>query len=151
MAKAYASVPQFSIFGMRREAWTDIGAGALVEDAQINEILEAVSRLADSHFIGRGYPVPIENPPPELIRAVCKIAAWDVLLLRGADPSQLGNAGPADEAKKAEEWLRAVARGEVNLTGVTIAGDPAPRPRAATNIATVISDGDCEERYPRHW
>jgi phage gp36-like protein len=92
------------------------------------ELLAASADVADS--IAERYTPPFTAWGPNLTRAVCTIAAWNLLCVRGFDSNS-----PADVSVKArfdfytapdKGWLARVNAGEITLNDVREAGGATP-------------------------
>lgn len=128
---AYATRTDLTRFGLPS------GALAGVADATQDAALEAASDVADSYMRSR-YTLPLSGYGDDLKRAVCAVAAWDLLTTRGYDP----NAG-GDEAVKlrhdaAMKWLADVSAGRAHVSGGNTT--PAPTRHARASSPRVDSD-----------
>lgn len=111
----YAERSDLPRFGLPAAALT--GVSTATQDAA----LDAASVLADGYLRGR-FELPLTAWGDDLRRAVCAVAAWDLMVTRGFDP----NAG-TDEALRlryedAIAWLKSIALGQVipvNITDAT--------------------------------
>lgn len=107
---AYATRIDLTRFGLPSGALTGVA------DATQDAAIEAASDVADSYMRSR-YTLPLTGYGDDLKRAVCAVAAWDLLTTRGYDP----NAG-GDEAVKlrhdaAMKWLGDVSAGRAHVSG----------------------------------
>lgn len=109
---AYANRTQLTQLGLQSAALTDVTA--TVQD----ENLDAASALADSYLASR-YTLPLISWGDDLIRAVCVIAAWDILAgTRGFDPEALGDQAVRMRYEDIIKWLEAIAAGDVTPSGI---------------------------------
>ena len=121
-----------------------ISAAALRNISTADQImaLEAASDLADGYLASR-YSLPIVGYQDDLKRAVCCIAAYDLLSTRG-----FANSG-ADENVRlryedALKWLKEVSQGRINPVGIVDSGGPFVLGQSII-AADVLSD------EPRGW
>ena len=89
--------------------------GALrgVPTATLEDALEAASRLADSYLRAR-YTLPLTSWDEALTRAVAAIAAYDLLAVRGYDPTRGADEVVRLRYEDAIRWLERVASGAVS-------------------------------------
>ena len=78
----------------------------------------AASATADSYLRTR-YSTPVAGYGVDLTRAVCSLAAWDLLSVRGYDPQRGGDEALRLRAEDALRWLRDVSSGKAALSGIT--------------------------------
>lgn len=109
---AYATRTDLTTHGLSSAALGSISTTA--QDAA----LDAASRVADSYLRTR-YATPVTGYGVDLTRAVCSIAAWDLLSVRGFDPQRGGDEAVRLRAEDALRWLRDVSSGKAHLAGVT--------------------------------
>lgn len=110
---SYAEVADFAIYGLRAEVTADI------DPAVILAHLTNASRVADSYIGNRGYPLPLTAWGDDLRAAVCRIAAWTVLVFKGTTPDEPTAMSVSKSRDDAIAWLRDVAKGVANLDLVT--------------------------------
>lgn len=97
------------------------GALSSIDKTAWNQALIRASSYA-STYIGCKYTLPLSPPyDPALVDAVCQIAAWRLMNLRGYNPAVAG--GSADAIIRqgfidARDWLYRVANGQASLTVV---------------------------------
>lgn len=109
----YASIEDFQNAGL------PTGGLDSLDKSVWNQGLIRASSYADS-FLGDKYSLPLSRPyPPSLVDAVCQIAAWRLMCLRGYNPAVAG--GSADAIIRqgfldARDWLVRVANGQAALT-----------------------------------
>ncbi len=91
-------------------------------DAQ-NEALLAASELLDSHMRDQ-FTLPLQTWGTDVRRAVCHVAAYDLMVTRGFDPGM----GRDDVIEKrhdlAMQWFRDIAKGMVVPDVVDSSGSP---------------------------
>lgn len=103
---AYATRTQLGQFGIRAAALAGIPTGD--QDAA----LEAASDLADSYLRSR-FTLPLTVWQDDLRRAVCSIAAYDLLSSRGYNPDAGADTNVRQRYEDAIRWLERVAAGQV--------------------------------------
>lgn len=140
-AQRLAELADFYRFGLKEDAVDDL------LDADIEAQLDAASEVAISYLAARGYAPPFVTWGDDLRSAVCKIAAWDVLVhMRGIDPTTGAHLGIQIGRDQALQWLRDIAKGLLNLSVVSTA--PA---RAAQGIISVIQPLNDDGTTTRGW
>jgi phage gp36-like protein len=111
----YATIDDFLNAGL------PTGALASMDKSIWNQALIRASSFADS-FLGDKYTLPLTPPyPAALVDAVCQVAAWRLMGLRGYNPAVAG--GSADAIIRqgyldARDWLVRVANGQASLVVV---------------------------------
>jgi phage gp36-like protein len=109
-----------------------LGARALKDEdaAAFNANLDAASAEADS-YLGNQYTLPITVFGSDIKAAVCKIAVYEFLSVRGLNPEPGSADGNVrDRAKDARAWLQMVGAGKATPTGIVdstigqVAGSP---------------------------
>ena len=110
--------------------------GALrgVSSDDIAAVLEEASQEADSYLRAR-YAMPATSWGKDLTGAVCRIAAWRLLVRRGLDPESAAYQAVQDDAKASIAWLRDVAVGRAHLAVDTTAPSASQAPRVVTRTA----------------
>ena len=86
---------------------------ANVPTAAQDNALEAASDLADSYLKSQ-YTLPIVAWESDLTRAVCNIAAYDIMSMRGYGPTAGGDENLRQRYEDAIRWLERIAKGEVS-------------------------------------
>lgn len=108
----YATIEDFLNAGL------PTGALASLDKSVWNQALIRASSFADS-FLGDKYTLPLTPPyPPSLVDAVCQIAAWRLLCLRGFSQDNPGDQVVRQGFEDAREWLVRVANDQASLTVV---------------------------------
>ncbi len=107
---AYADRTDLTRLGIAAAALTGVATAA--QDAA----LEAASDVADGYMRGR-YALPLTAWGDDLRRAVCAVAAWDLLTVRGFDPNRGGDIAVQERHNSALAWLKDVAAGRVVVSG----------------------------------
>jgi phage gp36-like protein len=114
----------------------------------INDLLIEGSAKVDTYLRGR-YKVPLASPyPKEVIKAVCVLAAWDLLTIRGFDMNS-----EADSAVRSRYddlcgrpmqpgWLERISQGRINLD---IAADTTPSKGEGAPIVTSSASVQCSK------
>ena len=77
------------------------------------EALDVASSLADGYLRQR-YTLPLVAFCPDLTRAVCAIATYDLLSARGYDPVAQDNGNVRVRYEDAIKWLERLAAGEIS-------------------------------------
>lgn len=95
-------------------------------DAELEAGLEAASGHVDSYLAER-FTLPLVVPGTAIKRAVCIIAAYDLLTGRGFNPANQGDDSTQLDKryKSTTDWLEMVAEGKVKPV-VTDSSQPAP-------------------------
>lgn len=104
----YATIAELYTYGAPSVAF-----GSLSSDVLTNA-LTAASSIADGYMRSR-YAMPLTTWGSDLRQAVCKIAAYEVLSVRGYNPAAGADVNLLNRHLEAMAWLRAVSRGEVHL------------------------------------
>lgn len=109
----YATLDDF------RNAGLPTGSLESIDKSIWNQALIRASAFADT-FIGCKYTLPLGRPyDPSLVDAVCQIAAWRLMSLRGYNPAVAGGSSDAlirQGFLDARDWLYRVANGQASLT-----------------------------------
>jgi phage gp36-like protein len=94
------------------------GAIGTANDIKKQAALDAASAYALGKINGR-YKGPLVSWETDLTHAVCKIAIYDLMMDRGYNPSSGADVNIRLRRNDADEWLTAVARGEIspNIVG----------------------------------
>jgi phage gp36-like protein len=125
----YATLEDFMNAGL------PTGALASLDRSTWNQALIRASSYADS-FLGDKYTLPLTRPyPPSLVDAVCQIAAWRLMCLRGYNPAVEGGSSDAIIRQgylDARDWLVRVANGQAALTVIQAVPDSL-QPDVSTN------------------
>lgn len=99
-----------------------------ITDPEIQKALDTASSLADG-YLGSRYALPITAHGEDLTRAVCNIAAYDLMTRRGYNPDAGGNDSIRDRYTDALRWLERIAGGLVSPVGIV---DSSPDASGAT-------------------
>lgn len=112
-------MPQYATIADFEAAGLPTGSLSSLDRTTWNQALIRASAYADS-FIGDKYTLPLGAPyPPALTDAVCQIAAWRLMCLRGYNPAVAGGSSDAIIRQgylDARDWLVRVANGQAALT-----------------------------------
>lgn len=109
---AYASPSDLARFGVGAAATSGISS------ADIVAALDAASALAGG-YLAKQYSLPLQGWGDDLRRAVCMIAAYDVIgANRGFNPEQGGDVTLRMRYEDAIRWLERVAAGDIEPIGV---------------------------------
>lgn len=96
------------------------------DQAKVELALADASSIIDGFLRGR-YIVPVSTPQPEIVRAACILARYDLAQSDGVDPSEeMGRT-----RKEIMDWLKLVSSGDVLLNAES----------AATNAASYDGGG----------
>lgn len=129
---AYATTTDLARFGLPSAVLAGIASGT--QEAA----LEAASDVADSYLRSR-YTLPLTGYGDDLKRAVCGIAAWDLLTTRGYDPNNGNDVAVEARHDKAVAWLKDISAGRAAVSG----GNTTPEPSRESRVSsgpTVRSD-----------
>jgi phage gp36-like protein len=130
----YASIDDLTQAGL------PAGALASLDKRTWNQALIRASSLAASR-IGCKYTLPLAAPfDPALVDAVCQIAAWRLLCLRGFNPSNPGDQVVRQGYLDADEWLTKVANGQAQIQVVTQATPESLQPDTYSNTPRGYGD-----------
>ena len=129
---AYATRADLYRLGIKQAALANVSTDD--QDAA----LEAASDLVNSYIRSR-YPLPLAIWGEDLKRAVCAIAAWDLLSTRGIAPNNNGNDSLKDRAAAAIAWLKDISAGRATLDGGNTTPGPARPQRVASGRPSVYS------------
>lgn len=128
----------------------------------IDDLLIQATGTVNSYLRGR-YKVPFVTPPDEIIRAVCIVAAYDLLNVRGFDASAAADNAVVERYKDltgrpfAPGWLDRISQGRISLdvasdlTPSTGEGAPIVASGGATACARHCSTGHSNEDCWRFW
>lgn len=116
----YATVEDLEISGIPLSAFGRLSAGI-----QIQAILDNASAYADT-FLRCKYTLPLAGPTssppvaydPALVDAVCQIAAYRAMKLRGYNPDNPGDSSFRMGFEDAYAWLTRIANGQAVLNVV---------------------------------
>jgi phage gp36-like protein len=106
MAQAYISKTDIERFGLNGYALEGIPAQTITDTCL------AVSEEADAAFRAR-YNLPLLSWGSDVRACLAKIAAYELLVVRGFNPEVSADQNLAIRAADARAWLRAVARQEM--------------------------------------
>lgn len=109
---SYATLADFDIWGLPPTNTAGL------DPTMIEGHLSSASRLADSYIGARGYALPLTQWGEDLRSAVCRIAAFTVLVSRGINPDEPMIQATSKSRDDAIAWLRDVAKGIANLDQV---------------------------------
>jgi phage gp36-like protein len=105
---AYATLADLGTYGLPGPVLADIDTG------QQTNALESASRFADGYLHSQ-YTLPLLVPyPTDLVSAVCKVAAYELLSVRGFNPDLGGDANIRARYKDAVDWLNQVGLGHIS-------------------------------------
>lgn len=115
----YATIADLEISGLPPAAFGTLNA------IQIQGALDRASAYADT-FLGAKYTLPLAGPTstppvaydPSLVDAVCQLAAYRLMALRGYNPDNPGDSVIRQGFEDARSWLIRVANGQARLAVV---------------------------------
>ncbi len=105
----YATREELAKWGLRANVL------AAFTEAEQDAHLQAASAVFESYALNRGYAFPLATWGDDLRMSVVRVAAWTLLTLRGASPSNPADEGVAKAHDDAISWWRDIARGVANL------------------------------------
>jgi phage gp36-like protein len=112
---SYATVADLMNYGAPVQSFRQ-GANP-ISDPTLQAELDAASTLADGYIEARGQ-LPLLMPYPQsLVIAVCKIAAYSILSVRGLNPSVMGDTNLRDRHDDSMRWLEKVQKQQFSVTG----------------------------------
>lgn len=112
MGTRYAQIADARSLGLGSRAFADEDLAAL------NANLDGASAEADG-FLGNQWKLPLTAWGTDLKAAVCKIAVYEFLSVRGLSPEPGSPDGNIkDRAKDARKWLEMVGAGTITPTGI---------------------------------
>lgn len=104
----YATIAELYVYGAPSVAFGGISVDVLTN------ALASASALVDSYIRSR-YTPPLTVWGSDVKMAVCKIAAYDALSVRGYNPAAGSDPNILERHNAALSWLRGVSRGEIHL------------------------------------
>jgi len=99
---------------------------------ELDRGLEAASAVVDSYLRAR-YTLPIQRWGLELTRCVAQIAAYDLMLSKGFDPSLAADEQLRLRYEDALAWLKMVRKNEVD-PGISDTNSPDQTPLRPANM-----------------
>lgn len=133
---AYASLENLYTYGAPQKAF-----GQLTDDQKNNE-LEAASRYVDSFLRGR-YLLPLVSWGVEITEATCKIAAYNLMNVRGYNPASGADMNLETRYNAAVAWLTLVQKQQAH-PNVTLTPDKTPdinQPQVISSSVVDLSTG----------
>jgi len=147
----YADLEDLYAFGAPQSAFRG------VREEQLQAQLDVASKRANA-FLRNNWTLPLQplNPPPaigqpypeELKEAVAKIAAYNIMSVRGYDPEK-DNGALRDRAKEALQWLKDVGAGDI--TPSDFVGSPAAVADVEATTEGSASGGPMVASSPPRW
>lgn len=105
---AYATLPDLYNYGLPLVAMGDVST------ATQQKILDGRNDFADDKMRAR-YLLPLLLPyPVSLIQNICMLAAWDIMMVRGYNPSAGPDSNIELRGKMALDWFDGVERQRVH-------------------------------------
>ena len=120
MTVAYATLADLYVFGLPLVAMGSV----LVATQQ--RCLDGRNDFADDKFRAR-YRLPLVPPYPDSLKQnICMLAAWDILMIRGYNPSAAADVNIAARGEMAMKWFDDVERQRAhpNVTEASGGSDP---------------------------
>ena len=105
----YAQVQDLTTYGLPATALQSPNLPVQVQNAALSD----ASDIADSYLRGR-YSLPLIAWGSELTQAVCRIAAYNLLSVRGYNPGASADVNIRDRYVDAIDWLNKVQRQAVH-------------------------------------
>ncbi len=104
----YATPADLALYGLPAAALVGIDPTTQQQPA-----LDAASAEADTYLRNK-FTLPLIAPyPKDLVKYVCKIAAWELLAVRGFNPESGSDVAVRTGYKDAVNWLEKVSRGDI--------------------------------------
>ena len=133
MGTQYATLSELTIYGIPA-----VALGTLSTTQQTDALIAASGRV-DSYLRGR-YALPLVAWGIEITQAVCKIAAFDLMNLRGYNPASGADRNIADRFSETIIWLRDVqhqaAHPDVTASTPSIPTQQGPSVITSSAVAT---------------
>jgi phage gp36-like protein len=108
---AYATVTDLAQLGVAPAAL----AAVTVPNQQA--AIDAANALADG-YLGQHFRMPLTSWGKDLVAQVCRIAAYDAIVVRGSNPNAPGVEDLHDRWAAAIRWFEQVAAGKITPTVV---------------------------------
>jgi phage gp36-like protein len=138
----YATTTDLGNLGLLGAALQNVSGAAQAE------ALQAASAVADSYLQGQ-YILPLSQWGYDLVRAVCIIAAWDLLAARGYSPQSQADQNVRQRYEDALGWLDEVSKGIQTPVNI-IDASTAPTDGDGSDV-TVIDGGSVVSTTVRGW
>ncbi len=142
----YALSADFTKYGLPAAALTGYAG-------DINDLLTEGSAKVDTYLRGR-YKTPLASPfPKEIVKAVCVLAAWDLLTIRGFDMNSEADSAVRERYNDLcgrpmqPGWLERISQGRINLD---ITADTTPGTGEGAPIVTSSAATQCA-RHNNSW
>jgi phage gp36-like protein len=103
---SYATLTDLTTLGVPSAALSGVST------VEQQRALDAASTLADGYLRAK-FTLPISIPSIDLVEAVCKVAAYSLLSVRGYNPETGSDPNVRDRYKDAIAWLKGVAEGSI--------------------------------------
>lgn len=130
----YAEAADLAALGVRAQATGGVASG------DVNGALDAASLLFDGYARAR-YDVPFTAWGMDVRSAVAKVAAYEILSVRGMQPgASQADENVRDRYKDAIAWMKDVSAGRVRVSGGATT-PAAERSARASTAPTVRSNG----------
>lgn len=130
-----ASSADLNLYGMLGSSMGKLTAG------QIGACLQAASDEVYSALSGRFAP-PYVNWDTATIIAVCKIAAWELLNLRGYNPAASADTNIKNRADQARAWILGVQKKSIHPRITPASAQPTyDQPKVVSASTTGVGSG----------
>lgn len=122
---------------------------ANVPTAAQDEALQAASAVADSYLQDQ-FKLPLTSWGYDLVRAVCILAAWDCLTVRGYSPQSQGDQNIYKRYEDGIAWLEEVAAGKKKPSQIVDSSVP-PGSGDGEALSTPFGGGSLVTSRVRGW
>ena len=142
----YAQISDLTTYGLPPTALQSPNLPVQVVQGALND----ASDIADSYLRGR-YALPLLAWGTELTQAVCRIAAYNLLSVRGYNPAAAADVNIRDRYTDALDWLNKVQRQAVHPN---VTPQPSQTPQYNQPFVTsfsVISTATGQKAPQRGW
>lgn len=120
MTVAYAVLADLYVFGL------PLVAMGSVSTATQQRVLDARNDFADDKMRAR-YKLPLQAPYPDSLKMhICMLAAWDILMIRGYNPSAAADVNIATRGELATKWFDDVERQRAHPNVIESSSPDAP-------------------------
>ena len=143
---SYAQIADLTTYGLPATALQSPNLPVQVQQAALDD----ASAIADSYLRGR-YSLPLLAWGTDLTQAVCRIAAYNLLSVRGYNPAAAADVNIRDRYTDAIDWLNKVQRQAVHPN---VTPQPSQTPQYNQPFVTsfsVISTATGQKAPQRGW
>lgn len=143
-ATAQDMIDRFGLTEMLRLSKPEDRDATEIDQAIIDKTIDDACAMADGYLRGY-YQLPVENPPKDLVRAVCVLARYDL-----ADG---GRSEPSDHMTKARNdviaWLEKIATGKVRIDAAVATSSNSDTPAGGAKFSD--RDGPFTNQSLKDW